>query len=151
MAKELIGYIENGIVIDHLPPSIVWKVARILKIENQKEGRISLGDHYFSTRMGKKSFIKIEGRSLTPYEINLVALIAPDATINKIINGKVKEKTKAVIPERLENIVLCNNPNCITNDPTEQVEPIIYYKKGIFSCHYCDSKFLKSELKIKDF
>lgn len=149
MEERRIGYIKNGIVIDHLKPSIVWNVARILGVDKQKTGRISLGDNYESKKLGKKSFIKIEERELTDYEINLIALVAPDAIISIIKDGKVESKRKSIIPDVLKNIALCPNTSCITNDEHEQVNPLVYYKEGKFMCHYCEHAFSSQDLKIK--
>ncbi|MFH1308155.1 MAG: aspartate carbamoyltransferase regulatory subunit [archaeon] len=148
MDKRIIGYIENGIVIDHLPPNVVWRVARILSADSQKLGRISLGDHYKSNRKGEKGFIKIEARELSSEELNLVALIAPEATISIIRSGQVVEKKQAVIPLVLRNIVYCANSNCITNDTSQKVNSLIRYKGGMFNCHYCSACFSGEELKL---
>lgn len=148
--ERIIKYIENGIVIDHLPPRIVWLVARILKVDQEQTGKTSLGDNYESKKLGRKGILKIEGRQLSEYEMNLVALIAPDATISIIKAGGVESKKKATVPDILKDIVICVNPNCITNDSSEKVAPLIYHKEGEFKCHYCENSFLRGELKIKD-
>ena len=146
--KKVIGYIENGVVVDHLPPNLVWRVARILKADGQKLGRISLGDHYVSQRRGEKSFIKIEARELSSEELNLVALIAPEATISVIRNGVVVDKKQAMTPKVLQNIVFCANLNCISNDPSQKVTSKINYSDEKFSCHYCEASFGREGLKL---
>lgn len=148
MTEKTIGFIENGVVIDHLPPKAVWKVVKILKIENQENGRVSLGDHYSSSKIGEKSFIKIEGRNLTDYELNSIALVAPEATISAIENGIVKNKRKAQIPEKLGNLITCPNANCISNDSAEKIKPLIEYKDNRFICHYCRNEFGIEDVKI---
>ena len=150
--EEHIGRIENGIAIDHLPPGIVWEVAKMLRVDENHIGRISLGDNYESQKLGKKSFIKIEGKSLSEDELNLVALFAPEATINFIENGAVARKQIARIPEKLEGIVYCANANCISNSPAEKVVPVVYYsrEKGIFTCHYCLSPFSREEMRLAE-
>ncbi len=148
--QQKIGYIENGIVIDHLPAASVWKIVKILRVDEISLGRVSLGDNYSSTKLGKKSFIKIEGRNILDREINLVALVAPEATISVIENGKVISKRTALIPPLIEGILLCANVNCISNDEKEKIHSKIYYSNGEFKCHFCGSCFGKKEIRIKD-
>lgn len=153
MENRIIGYIEKGIVIDHLPLGAVWEVAKLLKLENH-DGRISLGEGYESEKIGKKGVLKVEGRSLEGYELDIIALVAPDASVSVINNGKVISKKKVEIPSKLEGLVLCTNLNCISNDPLEKVIPIINYreidyKKGVFICHYCKHEFDNEKIKLK--
>lgn len=150
--SEQIGRIENGIVIDHLPPKVVWEVARMLRVYESSNGRVSLGDNYGSQKLGRKSFIKIEGKSLSAYELNLVALFAPEATISFIENGAVARKQVAAIPPQLEGIIKCANLGCVSNSPVEKVVPRIYYsrEKNLFTCHYCCYPFKRDEMRIVD-
>ena len=98
--KRIIGEIDDGIVIDHIPQGIVWKVARILRVDSLK-AKVSLGDGYDSSKLqGPKGILKIQRLELTQYELDVIALVAPDATINIIKNGKVSKKGNAVIPKR---------------------------------------------------
>ena len=144
-----IGYIDEGVVIDHIPTGIVWKVARILEVDSKIKGVVSLGDNYDSKKLSRKGFLKIEGKILSEYEINLVALFAPEATISVIKGGKVESKKKASIPEILKNIVFCGNSNCISNDKEEKIEPLLYHKENKFKCHYCEHEFSRAQLRIK--
>ena len=45
---KIIGYIQDGIVIDHIPRGNVWEIAEILGVNNLEIGRTSLGDGYVS-------------------------------------------------------------------------------------------------------
>ncbi|MEM0465910.1 MAG: aspartate carbamoyltransferase regulatory subunit [Candidatus Pacearchaeota archaeon] len=146
---RIIGYIENGIVIDHIPIGKVWKIAEILGVTRERKGRVSLGDGYESKKIGKKGVIKIEDVNLDDYQLNLIALIAKDASVSIIKNGSVVEKIKAVIPDILKGIILCPNLNCITNDSHEKIVPVIYYntQKG-FKCYFCSREFKDNEINF---
>ena len=147
--QQIIRYIQNGIVIDHLPPGMAWKVAGILGLDKQKQGRISLGDHHRSDKLsGSKSFLKIEGRDLSDYEISLIALVAPKATLNIIRHGEVHGKKDVKLPEVLKGIVRCPNLNCVSNQEKEKITPKIYVKNNTFLCHYCRQGFLREDFKI---
>ena len=146
---QRVGAIKEGIVIDHLPPGVAWRVAKVLKLDKQKKGKVSLGDNHRSEKMEKgKGFIKIEGRILTSYEINLIALVAPHATINFIKEGFVSEKRRVKIPELLKGVINCSNLNCISNQVEERIISRIFHREGIFSCHYCKQNFLRKNIKI---
>jgi len=148
--NKRIGYIKEGIVIDHIPHGQVYKIANLLSVDTEREGRVSLGDGYGSKKIGKKGILKIEGASISKDQLNLIALVANNANISFIKNGRVSDKKKVRIPLILENVILCNNPNCITNDSQEKVLSIIYYNenKELFSCHYCTKEFLKKDFKF---
>lgn len=147
--NRIIGYIENGIVIDHIPLGKVWKIAEILGINRERNGQVSLGDGYESKKIGKKGIIKVDGVNLLDYQLDLIALIAKDATVSVIVNGEVKEKIKAEIPSVLRGIVLCPNLGCITNDSSEKVESLINYDSlKCFRCHYCEREFDFGEINF---
>ena len=48
-------------------------------------------------------------------EINKIALVAPTATLIVIKDYTVVYKAKVEIPDNINKIVKCINPNCITN------------------------------------
>ena len=146
--KKTIGYIENGIVIDHIPSGKIWRVAEILGINNTDYGRVSLGDGYGSKKIGKKGILKVEGIKLFKKQLNLIALVAENASVSVIEGGLVREKVNVNIPKQLEGVVLCPNINCITNDDHERVDPKIKYFGGTFSCHYCSREFGKKEMSF---
>ncbi|MFQ5801042.1 MAG: aspartate carbamoyltransferase regulatory subunit, partial [Candidatus Hydrothermarchaeales archaeon] len=47
-------------------------------------------------------------------EVGKISLISPNATINIIREEKVFRKKKVSLPEVIEGVVRCANPNCIT-------------------------------------
>ncbi len=146
---QIIRYIEEGIVIDHLPAGVAWKVAEILGLNKQRKGRISLGDNHKSKKTFElKSFVKIEGRQLTPYEMNLISLVAPNATLNIILGGFVQEKRKVQLPAVLKGIIPCPNLNCISNQSKEKISSKIYVKNDVFTCHYCRQTFSRADFDI---
>jgi len=106
--------IDNGTVIDHIPTPMALKVVEILGIGNV--GIFTIGVGFLSKRHpGGKDIVKIENRILLENETDTIALIAPDATINIIRNGKVSEKRRISAPEEIHGVMECPNPNCATN------------------------------------
>jgi len=155
----LIGEIENGTVIDHIPERAVLKIPQIFKLYDRETGRISIGDKYPSTRLkGLKGVIKIEGVFLTQEEIHLLALIAPGATISFIRDGKVfgDKIRKIEPPEVLEGIVNCLNPNCISrfipkyHTRPEALPKIRFLGGDKFRCFYCEKNYSREDLSKPD-
>jgi carbamoyl-phosphate synthase large subunit len=90
-----IGKIENGTVIDHLPPNRAYEVLEILNIRKEYPNSIvSMVTNVQSGAHGVKDLLKIEGKILSPAEIRKVAEIAPESTINIIKDFEVSRKVK---------------------------------------------------------
>ena len=141
MSRELIvSKIENGTVIDHIPAGRALAVLRVLGITGKEGMRVALVMNVESSKLGKKDIVKIEGRELTPEEVNIISAVAPTATINIIRNFEVVKKFKVSPPEVIKGRFKCKNPTCITNAPREPVEPTFYLVRKeppLFVCAYC--------------
>ena len=137
--KELkVSAIENGTVIDHIPSKNVFQVIRILNL-NEFDNQIFLGTNLDSQKYGKKGIIKVSNRFFEADETNKIALVAPTATLIVIKNFSVAEKKKVEIPDHVEKIVKCFNPNCITNNETVITRFTVVSKEDLkLKCHYCE-------------
>ncbi|MDQ1372218.1 MAG: aspartate carbamoyltransferase regulatory subunit [Candidatus Thermoplasmatota archaeon] len=132
--------IRNGTVIDHIQVGMALKVLRIVGVKDDVNSTVSVLMHVPSKMAGWKDIVKIEDRELDPKELDRIALISPDATINIIRDYNVAEKFVVTVPERIVGIMKCSNPGCITNK-NEPVEPefVVETKKPItLRCVYCD-------------
>ena len=147
--RELkINAIEEGTVIDHIPTDATFKVAEILDMENHK-GVVSIATNLQSKSIGKKGIVKVGSKFLTQDEVNKIAIVAPDATVNIIKNYNVREKIKVKSPDVIDNVVKCSNPVCITNN--EQVNTKFYVVKKDplkIKCHYCERSMSKEDIEI---
>lgn len=133
-----VSAIENGSVIDHIPPKSVFQVVRMLKLTETAD-QILFGTNLDSKKMGKKGIIKVSNIFFKPAEINKIALVAPTATLIVIKDFTVIEKKKVAVPDRVEHIVKCFNPNCITNHETVTTKFTVIDKKNLkLKCHYCE-------------
>lgn len=66
--------------------------------------------------MGRKDLIKIENTFLTDEkEVNQLSLYAPQATVNRIDDYEVVGKSRPHLPERINNVLVCPNSNCISH------------------------------------
>ena len=148
MREMTIRAIENGTVIDHIPTDATFKVVDILHLQSYND-EISIATNLESNKIGKKGIIKVAGKYLTEPEFNKISIVAPDATVNIIKNYNVKEKLKVKIPDFIENVITCSNPDCITNN--EEVRTKFYINKKMplkVRCHYCEREMAKDEIRI---
>jgi len=148
----LIRKIENGTVIDHIVSGYALDVLRILGIKGREGNVISIAMNVSSKRLGKKDIVKIEGRELRPEEVDRIALIAPQATINIIRDFMVVEKERVNLPTSIRSIVTCANPTCISNsnEPVKPLLDVIQRDPLIFRCHYCGTMMEKEDV-LKQF
>ena len=137
--KELkVSAIENGTVIDHIPAKSVFQVIRILNLSEVSD-QILFGTNLDSQKMGKKGIIKVSNKFFEADEINKIALVAPTATLIVIRNFKVASKKNVEVPDHVEKIVKCFNPNCITNNEAVTTRFTVIDKEDLkLRCHYCE-------------
>ncbi len=132
--------IKNGTVIDHISPGNALNVLKIVGITGKEGMIISIAINVSSGKSDLKDVVKIENKELAPEEINRIALISPNASINIIRNYEVVRKFTVVLEEKLEGVVKCMNPNCITNGK-EHVNSLFKIEKSDpvnLRCLYCD-------------
>ncbi|MCX7985655.1 MAG: aspartate carbamoyltransferase regulatory subunit [Bacteroidales bacterium] len=133
-----VNAIQEGTVIDHIPPQNLFKVISILNLQ-KIETQVTFGTNFDSKRMGKKALIKIEGVFFKQEEINKIALVAPSAKLNIIKNYEVIQKLPVSLPDKVSGIIKCYNPNCITNH--EKVTTQFYVLENqpvMLKCHFCE-------------
>ena len=137
--KELkVSAIEHGTVIDHIPSGNVFQVIKILNLEGYHD-QIFLGTNLDSRKYGKKGIIKVSNRFFKADEINKIALVAPTATLIVIRDFQVVGKNKVEIPDQIDKIVKCFNPNCITNNEAVATRFTVIEKEDLkLKCHYCE-------------
>ncbi len=140
-----VAAIENGTVLDHLPSEKVLKIVEILALH--RESRITLGMNLESKKQGKKGIIKIEGRDLTEEEMNKIAILAPEVTINHIKTYEVVKKKKIVLREIEPSTLKCSNPSCITNaEPVSTKFHILEKRPLKVRCYFCERSIEKEEM-----
>jgi aspartate carbamoyltransferase regulatory subunit len=139
-----IDQIKNGIVIDHIKAGQGIKIFSWLGLDRAPY-TVAFVLNASSGRMGRKDLIKIDNTISINFDI--LALIDPNITVKIIENEEIKERKKLRLPERVENVLVCKNPRCITS--TERYIPHAFRldnrEQGIYRCEYCD------ELSTGDF
>ncbi|MBN1386161.1 aspartate carbamoyltransferase regulatory subunit [Candidatus Woesearchaeota archaeon] len=147
MKQITVKALDNGTVIDHIPADEIFKVVEIL---NLKEEFMVLGTNFSSKKMGRKGIIKIADKELNENELNKLALVTPNATINVIKDGEVKEKKQVKLPEKVENLVQCGNAGCITRFENVSTKFHVVAKNPVtLKCHFCEKTFMRNELVLR--
>lgn len=143
-----VAALENGTVIDHIPPAQLFRAIHLLDLENSPN-QVTFGNNFLSKRMGTKGIIKIESKYFSKEELNRLALIAPMAKINIIKNYKVVEKLSLSLPDEIHSLIKCINPNCISNnEPMATRFTSIAKEPVMVKCHYCEHEISAQEIII---
>jgi aspartate carbamoyltransferase regulatory subunit len=149
-----IAKIESGIVIDHIPAGKALLISQVLGLNAlaRKTGNIiAIGIHFDSKSLEKKDIIKVENLSLTRNMLNVVALIAPMATISRIEEGSVTEKHKVEVPDNVGDVVICPDRFCITNHEQVPCKFFVVDKSPLtLKCHYCETEFFGPLIRYKE-
>ena len=141
-----IAKIKNGIVIDHIKAGQGMRIFNWLGLDKTAD-MVAFLTNAASARMGKKDIIKIHNTIAINYDV--LGLIDPNITVNIIENEKVCGKIRLSLPMRVENILHCKNPRCITS--TEAYIPHIFHLENAeshtYRCEYCDETRVAGELR----
>lgn len=136
----LVAAIQNGTVIDHIPPAKIFEVVNLLHLENVKTS-IMVGINLKSHKMGQKSIIKIADKYFTDAELNQLSVVAPNVSLCIIKDYEVVEKREVELPDVVRSVVKCGNPKCITNnEPMTTVFQVVDKERGIIQCAYCEKE-----------
>ena len=148
--KELaVAALENGTVIDHIPPKALFKVVNLLGIQCL-ESSVTIGNNLYSKRMGKKGIIKVANVFFPESTLNRIAVIAPNVKINVIRNFEIVDKHCVTLPDELTDIVKCNNPKCISNnEPMATRFHVLNRTNLLLQCHYCGKKIEAADITLK--
>jgi len=148
-SELLVRRIKEGTVIDHIDEGKGLQVLNALRIDGKDGSLITIALNVPSGKFKKKDIIKVENMFLKDDDTNKLAVIVPNATINIIKNYKLVEKRRVALPNEVDRIFRCSNPDCITNS-TEHIESImdVIDKKGrVLKCRYCSRVLDVNQLK----
>ena len=131
--------IKDGTVIDHITPGFALDVLKILGINGKRGEVVSTAINVESKHLHHKDIVEIQDRELNPNEVDRIALIAPNATINIIRNFEVTSKKVVELPSTIRGIIKCDNPSCISNsmEPVERQFRVDEREPIRLRCHYC--------------
>ena len=134
-----IDAIVNGIVIDHITAGKAMEIMKFLKLETL-ECPVAIIKNVSSKLMGKKDIIKVDADITLDFDA--LGYIDPGATVNIIKDGKLVEKKKLNLPEKITNVIKCKNPRCITTTEQElqHIFKLTDKENRVYRCMYCEAK-----------
>ncbi|MDY6396659.1 MAG: aspartate carbamoyltransferase regulatory subunit [Treponema sp.] len=132
--------IKNGLVIDHIKAGFGPQIFHFLGLD-KADFSCALIMNVASKKTGKKDIIKID--NIINIDYSVLGFIDPNISINVIKDEKIVRKIKMELPEKVENVIRCKNPRCIT--VTEHyVTPsfrLVNREKAQYACEYCDALY----------
>ena len=77
-------------------------------------------------------------------DLDVLAFIDHNITVNVIKNGEIVEKKELVLPKQIKNVIKCRNPRCITSIEQEldQIFLLTDEEKEVYRCKYCEEKYI---------
>lgn len=134
-----IDSIKNGLVIDHIHAGGAMRLYNLLGLD-ELDCTVAIIKNAQSGKLGRKDIIKID--TVTDIDLDVLGYVDPGITVNVIRGGELVEKKQLSLPERLENVLRCRNPRCITSvEPgLKQVFFLSDRKSETYRCIYCEAK-----------
>jgi len=140
-----VGKIEEGFVLDHIQAGKAMSIYEHLGLDKM-DCTVAIIKNARSKIMGKKDILKVEC-DIDTLDLDVLAFIDHNITINVIKAGEIIEKRSLRLPREVRNVIKCHNPRCITS--IEQELPHIFVlsdeKKEIFRCKYCEEKYSQKD------
>ena len=134
----IIGQIRDGIVIDHITAGRGMEIMRILGLED-RECTVAMIKNADSVKMGKKDIVKIG--EVIDLDMTVLGYIDPGITVNIIREGKLVKRERLSLPKRVQDVIKCRNPRCITSTEQELRHEfrLTDKEKLVYRCIYCDT------------
>lgn len=136
-----VGKIDEGFVLDHIPAGKSLDIYKYLHLD-QLDCTVAIIKNAKSNKLGKKDILKVEC-SVDVLDLDVLAVLDQNITVNVIQNSVIVEKKTLELPKQIRGVVKCHNPRCITS--IEQELPHIFNltdtTKKIYRCIYCEEKF----------
>ena len=130
-----IDSIKNGIVIDYIHVGGAMELYRLLHLD-KLDCTVAIIKNAPSELMGRKDIIKID--SMTDIDLTVIGYVDPGATKD----GRLFEKRKLTMPEKIVNVLRCKNPRCITSVEPDlpQIFRLTSPETHTYRCIYCETK-----------
>ena len=144
-----VGKIEEGFVLDHIDAGQSLTIYHLLQLD-KLDCTVAIIKNARSNKKGKKDILKVEC-DINTLNLDVLALIDRNITVNVIKDGEIVDKKELTLPKEIKNVITCHNPRCITS--IEQELPHIFVladeNKEIYRCKYCEEKYSKRRLFTK--
>ncbi len=136
-----VGQIEEGFVLDHIKAGKSLSIYEHLGLD-KLDCTVAIIKNARSNKLGKKDILKVEC-DINMLDLDVLAFIDHNITVNVIKDCKIVDKKELVLPKMIKNVIKCKNPRCITS--IEQELPHIFLladeAKEVYRCKYCEEKY----------
>ena len=131
--------IKNGLVIDHIKAGCGPQIFHWLGLD-KASFTSALIMNVPSKKAERKDIIKID--NIINIDFSVLGFVDPNICVNIIKDEKIVRKIRMELPDRVENVIKCKNPRCISS--CEQQLPAVFKltdrKNKVYRCYYCDAK-----------
>ena len=136
-----VGKIEEGFVLDHIQAGKSMSIYEHLGLDKM-DCTVAIIKNARSKIMGKKDILKVEC-DIDTLDLDVLAFIDHNITINVIKAGEIIEKRSLKLPREVRNVIKCHNPRCITSIEQELTHIFVLAdpEKEIYRCKYCEEKY----------
>lgn len=136
-----VGKIEEGFVLDHIKCGVGMQLYKILKLD-KIDCCVAIITNAKSKAMGRKDILKVEC-PVDMLDLDILGFIDHTITVNVIEKGEITNKKKLELPKRVEGVIKCKNPRCITSIEQElkHVFVLTDEAKEIYRCKYCEGRY----------
>lgn len=135
----IVNPIQDGIVLDHITAGNAMKIYEYLGLD-ELECQVAIIKNCPSVKMGKKDILKIN--EIIDINFDVLGYIDPGITVNFVKDAKIYKRLHLELPQRIEGVIKCKNPRCITSQEQElrHIFKLTDREKGIYRCLYCESR-----------
>ena len=136
-----VGSISEGFVLDHIQAGKSMDIYKYLNLD-KLDCCVAIIKNARSSKMGKKDIMKIEC-PIDFMDLDVLAFIDHNITINIIKDQKIVEKKALQLPNQIKNVIKCRNPRCITSIEQEldQIFLLTDETTETYRCKYCEEKY----------
>ena len=139
--------IKNGLVIDHIKAGYGPKIFSWLGLD-KADFCVALIMNAPSKTQGKKDIIKID--NIINIDYSVLGFIDPNITVNVVSDEKIAKKITLSLPEKVENIIKCKNPRCITTteQSVRQIFKLTDKERRTYRCVYCEAENQGEKIQV---
>ena len=136
-----VGKIEEGFVLDHIEAGKSLSLYHHLQLD-KLDCPVAIIKNARSNKKGKKDILKVEC-DINTLNLDVLAFIDHNITVNVIKDGKIVDKRELTLPKEIRNIIKCKNPRCITSIEQEldQIFLLTDASSQTYRCEYCEEKY----------
>ena len=98
-----VGKIEEGFVLDHIKAGKSLEIYEHLQLD-KLDCTVAIIKNARSNKMDKKDILKVEC-DIDMLDLDVLAFIDHNITVNVIKNGEIVEKKELTLPKQIKNVI----------------------------------------------